>query len=230
MTAWWLAALVAANDPTALTVVRETAAGREILTLRGTRVERLRIDACGVQTLDSGRITVVSPAPGACAMPSYYGARPRVLAECDTGQRTLAHPHPDGLALQIESLLDAAAPRPADPAPFADALRKTPLRVWLTPPPRPALSAWVRDAAKYRFQSYQAPATPPGTPQGVVELDLIVEPEAGSVFAVHRISGDPVLSRLAINAARDWVFVLETFPAVQPYRVVVEFGDPCRRR
>jgi hypothetical protein len=230
VTAWWLAALLAASDPAGLTVARETAAGREILEVRGTEWRRLRIDICGAMALETGRAAATPPAPGVCAMPSYYGARPRVLAACDTGRRTLAHPNPDALAQQLEGLLQPGSLRQADPAAFTAALRKTPLRVWLTPPARRGATAWLRDAAQYRFQSYAPPAAPPGVPEGTVVLDLIVEPEAGSVFAVHRVSGDPLLSRLAIQAARDWRFELETFPAVEPYRVVIEFGDPCRAR
>jgi TonB family protein len=63
--------------------------------------------------------------------------------------------------------------------------------------------------------------------QGRVELQLTVQPETGQVNGVTVVSGHPLLTPAAANAAKQWRFIPDSVPS-EMVNVTLDFTIRCR--
>jgi TonB family protein len=83
----------------------------------------------------------------------------------------------------------------------------------------------------YQFSRSEPPIYPPlalqARIQGRVELQLTVQPETGQVNGVTVVSGHPLLTPAAANAAKQWRFIPDSVPS-EMVNVTLDFTIRCR--
>ncbi len=83
----------------------------------------------------------------------------------------------------------------------------------------------------YQFGRYEPPIFPPlalqARIQGHVELQLMVQPDTGQVSGVTVVSGHPLLTRAAVDAAKQWRFIPDSVPS-GVMNVTLDFAIRCR--
>ncbi len=86
------------------------------------------------------------------------------------------------------------------------------------------------NANAYRFDRYIAPKYPPlamqARIQGKVELQLTVQPATGEVEKVIAISGHPILTPAALEAAKHWHFEVSAISG-ETLNVTLDFALTC---
>jgi len=94
----------------------------------------------------------------------------------------------------------------------------------------PDFTAELVNASDYPFASYAPPVYPPVAKVtrsfGSVLLELKIDQSSGEVRQAVGLSGDPLLSSAALEAARKWRFVPGAISA-QPIRVMLDFAWRC---
>jgi TonB family protein len=98
------------------------------------------------------------------------------------------------------------------------------------PVPPPDFTAELVDASDYPFASYAPPVYPAAAKIarafGNVLLELTIDQTSGEVRQAVGLSGDPLLSSAALEAARKWRFVPGAISA-QPIHVMLDFSWRC---
>jgi TonB family protein len=83
----------------------------------------------------------------------------------------------------------------------------------------------------YQFGRYEPPIFPPlalqARIQGHVELQLMVQLDTGRVSGVTVVSGHPLLTPAAVDAAKQWRFIPDSIPS-EVMNVTVDFAIRCR--
>ncbi|MCU1257476.1 MAG: TonB family protein, partial [Bryobacterales bacterium] len=117
---------------------------------------------------------------------------------------------------------------PCKPRSFADELRGY-VGTLRSQEDAPKLS----HAAQYRFQRYVDPKYPPlarqARIQGIVKLDLSVDPSTGRVREVNIVQGHPLFRGAVMFAVRQWQFEPDGFGGNSqsvPAELVFEFRCP----
>lgn len=83
----------------------------------------------------------------------------------------------------------------------------------------------------YQFSKYAPPIFPPlplqARIQGHVDLQLTVQPETGQVNGVTVVSGHPLLTPAAVDAAKQWRFIPNSVQS-EMVNVTLDFAIRCR--
>lgn len=91
----------------------------------------------------------------------------------------------------------------------------------------------LSQAARYRFKHYVDPKYPPlarqARVQGIVKLDLSIDPSTGRVLDVNIVLGHPLFRESVMSAARQWQFEPDDFGNSQsvPAELVFQFRCPA---
>jgi TonB family protein len=113
---------------------------------------------------------------------------------------------------------------------FEAATLKTALENYRGPEPIPSLIPELLDKDSLHFRKYTDPDYPPLAKQarigGTVKLQLLLDPETGSVVTAKVMIGHPLLAPSAVEAAKTWRFD-PTFGFVNPLEVTVKYSLDC---